>query len=204
MNFDKLKEIGNSNTPLVFIPTKNKLYNEFYDDLHQRNIDFFCPEGKHDINSVMGINKIQMMCDAVVVPPDYEGKAIDLAEDIGQPVFYLYREDIDLLYNNIMQTIKYPQQFMMMRLLHSAMYFLHVDKNKDYSPSNILGTGQAGIATRLWDKAARFMNLIGFDITTGEYSAEKEPKNESILDTLIDLSNYSLIGIVHRFGMWGR
>jgi hypothetical protein len=50
------------------------------------------------------------------------------------------------------------------------------------SPANILLTGSAGNATRLWDKVARLVNLTGFklDVEQGEFS----PANAMILELL--------------------
>lgn len=48
-------------------------------------------------------------------------------------------------------------------LIHK-MYWVHLEKNADYSSANILGTGQTGVITRLWDKVARLLNLNGVDL----------------------------------------
>jgi len=87
------------------------------------------------------------------------------------------------------------------------MYRTHLDKNADYSPANILGTGEVGLVTRLWDKMARLMNLMGFDLELASpaiYRSPKEPKNESIEDNLRDLSVYAIIGQLLRRGLWGH
>ena len=99
---------------------------------------------------------------------------------------------------------KCPEQVAEFRKIVDEMYYVHLQKNADYSPYNINGTGAVGLATRLWDKAARFMSLSGFDIGTGEYTAEKEAKNESIEDTLIDMANYAIIALIHRRNKWGK
>lgn len=65
-------------------------------------------------------------------------------------------------------------------------------------------TGFVGLLTRIWDKTARLMSLGGFDIGTGKYTMEKEAKNESIEDTLIDLANYAIIALIYRRGKWGK
>ena len=212
MNFEKIKKLNDeiTNVPMVYIsgPIDDKKDRIIKFLLHN-NIDYFNPYSD-GVNSFDGAIKMQIACDAIIMSQGWEKFAVPMkdkyfAEIIGQPILYVEEyKDLDNILQDINDLIKYPKQFLMMRLLHSAMYHLHVMKNKDYSPSNILGTGQAGIATRLWDKCARFMNLIGFDITTGEYTQEKNPKNESILDTLIDASNYALIGIIHKFGSWGK
>jgi hypothetical protein len=86
------------------------------------------------------------------------------------------------------------------------MYRTHLDKNVDYSPANILATGSIGLATRIWDKVARFMSLNGFklNLAKSEFTAPREPKNESIADTLLDLANYGVIGAVLLKEKWGK
>ena len=57
-----------------------------------------------------------------------------------------------------------PEQVAGFRAVLQDMYQTHLDKNADYSPANILGTGEIGLATRLWDKVVRYMSLLGFKI----------------------------------------
>ena len=88
-----------------------------------------------------------------------------------------------------------------------TMYRLHLSKNQDYSPANILGTGQVGTVVRLWDKVARLMNLSGFrlEVISSEYDPDtKPPKHEVIEDTLLDAANYSIIALLFRQGHWGK
>ena len=81
---------------------------------------------------------------------------------------------------------------------------LHLKKTSDYSSWNIRGAGEQGVAVRLWDKTARLMNLMGWDIGTGKWLQPKEPKNESVDDTLMDLASYAIIMIILRRGKWGK
>lgn len=83
---------------------------------------------------------------------------------------------------------------------------VYLAKNADYSPINILGTGEIGLATRIWDKVARLLHLIGFniDISKSEYDKSKIAKNESFEDNLIDLSVYSIIWQLYHKGIWGK
>ena len=60
-------------------------------------------------------------------------------------------------------------------------------KQKDYGPNNILSTGHIGLAVRLNDKAARLLNLI---------QQERDPKNESVRDTYLDMAGYGIIGVL--------
>jgi hypothetical protein len=86
------------------------------------------------------------------------------------------------------------------------MYRVHLDKNADYSPANILGVGEIGLVTRLWDKMARLLNLVGFrmEIASSRFEAPLKPKNESIDDNLMDMAVYAIIGQLLRKGKWGK
>jgi hypothetical protein len=98
----------------------------------------------------------------------------------------------------------YPNQTTEFKAIIDKMYQLHLKKNMDYSPMNIKATGMVGLATRIWDKTARILNLVGFDVQSGEYRAPKAAMNESIEDSLIDLANYAVIALIHRKGKWGN
>ena len=86
------------------------------------------------------------------------------------------------------------------------MYRIHLSKNHDYSPANILATGEIGLVTRLWDKIARLLNLTGFKFTViyDGFQPPSQPKHESIDDTLMDSAVYSIIGILLRKDSWGK
>lgn len=69
-------------------------------------------------------------------------------------------------------------------------------KHKDYGPKNIAGAPGGpmnGLRVRMYDKLARLNNLID----TGD-----TPNYESIEDTLIDLANYAIIGLLVQRGQW--
>lgn len=102
--------------------------------------------------------------------------------------------------------ISMPRQAKAFREIIDRMYQVHLDKNYDYSPANILGTGQIGLVTRIWDKVARLMNLNGFkfEISESRYTQPKEPKGEAIDDTILDLAVYSIIWMIHARGDWGK
>jgi len=177
-----------------------------------------------------GYLKLMLGCDALLVLGDFfesEGtkREIKYALILGMPIYFLcfgdltqneknwlseldidFSYDLDDLYENKNNLVKYSVQFLTMREIQSAAYFLHVRKNMDYSPANIKGTGMVGLATRLWDKCIRFMNLMGFeiDINDVKYVGTKEPKNETISDNLIDIGNYGYIGEIYRQGKWGK
>lgn len=102
--------------------------------------------------------------------------------------------------------IKNPNQSIRFREIIETMYQTHLDKNADYSPANVLGVGEIGLVVRLWDKMTRLMNLLGFEIDVKfvGYNGPKEAKNESIEDTYLDLSVYSIIALLYREGKWGN
>lgn len=69
-------------------------------------------------------------------------------------------------------------------------------KHKDYGPMNIAGAPGGpmnGLRVRMYDKLARLNHLTD----TGD-----TPKHESIEDTLIDLANYAIIGLLVQRGQW--
>ena len=99
-----------------------------------------------------------------------------------------------------------PEQAAGFKEIVEKMYQVHLDKNADYSPANILGTGEIGIVVRMWDKMARLMNLLGFEIEVNfvGYREPKDAKNESVDDTFMDMAVYSIIAQLYRKGKWGR
>jgi len=70
-------------------------------------------------------------------------------------------------------------------------------KHEDYGPMNIAGAPGGpmnGLRVRMYDKLARLNNLID--------SGRDTPNYESIEDTLIDLANYAIIGLLVQKGQW--
>lgn len=72
-------------------------------------------------------------------------------------------------------------------------------KNSDYGGlvDNISITGLLGVSVRSLDKAVRFYNLV-------KTQKEQAVKEESIRDTLIDLANYCIIGVMLIDGTWNK
>lgn len=99
-----------------------------------------------------------------------------------------------------------PEQTKAFREIMDKMYQVHLDKNADYSPANILGTGEIGLMTSTWDKIARLMNLMGFkiEISSMRFESPTAPKNESIEDSIQDLAVYAIIWQLYRKGVWGK
>lgn len=88
-----------------------------------------------------------------------------------------------------------PLQFDAELIAQKAVNLL-IQKHEDYGPSNISdapGGALNGLSVRLHDKIARLNNLL---------SNNKEPQNESIQDTFIDILNYALIALLVIDGKW--
>lgn len=155
---------------------------------------------------IYGDMEILARCDAILMLPQWEEsdgatQEKERAVLLGMPV-YIYP---DLPLPSPTEK-KYPQQCAGFMALVMKMYRVMLAKNADYSGMNILGTGEIGVATRIWDKVARLLNLIGFDIKAEfqSFNGEKQAKNESVQDTYEDLSVYGIIGILLKAGIWGK
>lgn len=70
---------------------------------------------------------------------------------------------------------------------------LFAKKQADYGPGNIAKFGEVGLLVRMSDKLERLQNLITHNGT---------PKNESIVDTLMDIINYAAIWLCVKDGVW--
>jgi hypothetical protein len=57
-------------------------------------------------------------------------------------------------------------------------------KQHDYGHANIMEFGQQGVLVRLWDKIARYENLMRRGV---------DPENETLVDTLLDMIGYCII-----------
>ncbi len=79
------------------------------------------------------------------------------------------------------------------KLVEEAIILL-VNKRRDYGPNALKG-GTHGIAIRMSDKMGRLENLTG--ITDGSFkSKDAIVGDEKIEDTLRDLLNYALLGLM--------
>ena len=125
--------------------------------------------------------------DFIPVGLEFDGQIIDGTED------YEFRRlivesPLDLL------ALEYDIQTEMGRaaLLIALSNISTLDrKQRDYGSSNISTFGEQGCLIRIWDKVCRLKNLLG-----------KEPNNESILDSYLDLSNYALIAVLVHQNRW--
>ena len=102
---------------------------------------------------------------------------------------------------------KYPETIKKFIDIQDDMLILFCKKQADYGPSNI-GMGKSvldtdedvkrsllGLSVRLNDKVQRLLNLTLND---------KDPNNESVEDTLIDIANYAVMSILCMKKVWGR
>jgi hypothetical protein len=82
--------------------------------------------------------------------------------------------------------------------IQDELLLLLLQKHEDYGPKNISnapGGPLNGLNVRMYDKLARLDNLI---------SNKKDPKNESLRDTFLDLANYAIIGLLVLDGKWDK
>jgi len=146
-------------------------------------------------------------CDALVMIENWRDskgakREHKYAESLGIPIYYA--PDVPDLHRT--ETTS-PIQCQAFREVLGKMYRTHLSKNADYSPANILLTGETGLVTRLWDKTARLLNLTGFKFTALLHEGidpPRNPKHESIEDTYQDMAVYAVIGLLLRNGKWGR
>lgn len=145
-------------------------------------------------------------CDAMVMTPRWENSRgarmeYEYAKSLGIPV-YIWPDAPELH----LTEVRCPEQARAFSEIVGRMYRVHLDKNADYSPANILLTGNIGAAVRIWDKTARILNLLGFDlkVDVGTFSNPRTPKNESLLDAFMDLAVYAIIGWLLLIGKWGK
>lgn len=71
-----------------------------------------------------------------------------------------------------------------------------VKKQTDYGPGNIAnapGSPLNGLRVRIYDKISRINNLV---------DSGKEPENESLKDSFLDLANYAVIALMVLEDKW--
>jgi nucleoside 2-deoxyribosyltransferase len=146
-------------------------------------------------------------CDALVMVENWkDSKGAQMEHEyalsLGIPIYYA--PDLPELHRT--ETTS-PVQCQAFRETLGKMYRTHLSKNADYSPANIILTGETGLVTRLWDQTARLLNLTGFKfkyLMCEGIDPPKNPKHESIDDTYQDMAVYAVIGMLLRKGQWGR
>lgn len=148
-------------------------------------------------------------CDALLLPADWKNGTHEAAETAwgyataqGIPIYVL--PDMPVPHPT---ELRCPEQVSAFMEIVMRMYRVHLAKNSDYSPANILVPGELGLVTRLWDKVARLLNLSGFRfevVSAGHYEQPKTPNFEAVEDSYMDLAVYGVIGLLLRRGQWGK
>jgi hypothetical protein len=79
-------------------------------------------------------------------------------------------------------------------------------KQQDYGSQNIARHGELGVLVRCDDKTARLQNLLKnrntMVLADDPTECQMAPRNESILDSWLDLANYGIIGAMCHLGEW--
>tara|TARA_R100001082_G_scaffold35061_1_gene18156 strand:+ start:1702 stop:2064 length:363 start_codon:yes stop_codon:yes gene_type:complete len=102
---------------------------------------------------------------------------------------------------------EYPRMCDSFEHITDEMFELFKKKQSDYGPTNI-GMGNRtietdedvqrsmiGLVVRMNDKVQRLMNLV---------LDRKDPQNESVEDTLIDIANYAVMAKLVMDKEWGK
>lgn len=88
------------------------------------------------------------------------------------------------------QTLDKAYEQVLDELLH-----MFLKKHKDYGKGNILSIQELGIAIRATEKIERLKHLL-------MKGGKKDPANESIEETWIDIGVYAVIAILFRRGQF--
>ena len=72
---------------------------------------------------------------------------------------------------------------------------MFIKKHRDYGKGNILDTAELGIAFRISDKLNRLKHL---------FAKERDPENEGIEETWIDIATYAVIAVLFRRSWFRR
>jgi len=159
-----------------------------------------------DTEYLEGDFQLLARCDSILMIKDWELSKGALAEkkfaEERKIPIYIYPE-LPALHPTEQ---KRPTQAAAFIDIVMKMYRVHLDKNADYSPANIAGTGEIGLMTRIWDKVARLMNLVGFkiDVSSMQFELSSVPKCEALEDSVLDLAVYAIIWQLYRRGVWGK
>ena len=101
---------------------------------------------------------------------------------------------------------EWPEMTKEFKKIQTEQYELFCRKQHDYGPGNIsvgtqLGTPEevrlslTGLWFRMNDKMQRFQQIV---------INNQEPENESLMDTFMDLTNYSLMAQLVKEKVWGK
>jgi len=79
--------------------------------------------------------------------------------------------------------------------VNTELLEMFLKKHHDYGKGNILDTKELGIAFRVSDKLNRLKFLL---------SNDKNPQNESIEESWVDIAVYSVIAVLYRRGYFQK
>ena len=79
--------------------------------------------------------------------------------------------------------------------VNEELLTMFLKKHHDYGKGNILDTKELGIAFRVSDKLNRLKYLL---------SNNKNPNNESIEETWVDIAVYAVIAVMYRRGWFQK
>ncbi len=82
--------------------------------------------------------------------------------------------------------------------IYDELLAILVKKQLDYGPFNIWhapGGATNGLMVRMSDKLERLKNLI---------YKNREPNNESLEDSFVDMANYAIIALMVQRGVWAK
>lgn len=80
---------------------------------------------------------------------------------------------------------------------------IFLERHRKYGRNNIAMFGLVGIIVRLGDKFSRLRELAK-NLSLSNQSVDEAFDDETLADTLIDIANYALIGLVVLDGNWGK
>jgi len=79
--------------------------------------------------------------------------------------------------------------------VNSELLEMFLKKHSDYGKANILDTKELGIVFRVSDKLNRLKHLL---------ANNKNPSNESIEETWVDIAVYAVIAVMYRRGWFQK
>lgn len=171
------------------------------------NKGFYVPSGPVDVFS---INKDVQSAEAGSVSPD----ANDIEESekylgyVGYAIHGIEPPDNDLSIAQQFMSENYPEMFDEFLEIQESQLEMFCKKNMDYGLNNIDMGGDTinkdedrmgalrGVTIRLGDKLNRLMNLV--------IKGNGISQNESVEDTYMDASVYSIIALIVSRRKWGK
>lgn len=101
--------------------------------------------------------------------------------------------DLDALRQHLKCENPITNEFLKIALQNAILFDR---KQSDYGPRNISKFQSYGCIVRMNDKVERISNLMG--------QKRRKPRNESVEDSLRDISNYAVIALMCENGQWPK